>query len=127
MADELLVLRPDYYAFAPPDNLSEEELELRRQVIILVQQFCIMGKNVQVAAWMVLLRSLVDRGVLFGVQWAMSLAERDPVNKPMISAAGEILMALVDHTSMACKNGRAGRRARIRRETTLEMVCRILA
>ncbi|KAG6910155.1 hypothetical protein DXG01_012914 [Tephrocybe rancida] len=131
--------RPDHYAFAPPDNLSEEELELRREVIILVQQLCIMGKNVQVAARMALFRSLVDRGVLFGVQWAMSLPERDPVNKPMISAAGEILVALLDHDLngvrghvlkqvVAIEKERAGgRKGADKAETILEMACRILA
>ncbi|KAG6845446.1 hypothetical protein H0H87_009354 [Tephrocybe sp. NHM501043] len=131
--------RPDHYAFAPPDNLSEEEVELRREVITLVQQLCIMGKNVQLAARMALFRALVDRGVLFGVQWAMSLPEREPINKPMISAAGEILVALLDHDLngvrghvlkqvVAIEKERAGgRKGADKAETILEMACRILA
>ena len=48
---------------------------------------------------MALFRSLVDRGVLFAVQWALGLPEQDETqsNKPMISAGGEILSALLDH------------------------------
>ncbi|KAF5387750.1 hypothetical protein D9615_000680 [Tricholomella constricta] len=131
--------RPDHYAFAPPENLSEEELALRREVIVLVQQLCIMGKNVQLAARMALFRALVDRGVLFGVQWAMNLPEREAVNKPMISAGGEILVALLDHDLngvrghvlkqvVAIEKERAGgRKGADKAETILEMTCRIMA
>ncbi|KAF8076723.1 component of IIS longevity pathway SMK-1-domain-containing protein [Lyophyllum atratum] len=131
--------RPTHYAFAPPDNLSEEELAKRREVIVLVQQLCIMGKNVQLAARMALFRSLVDRGVLFGVQWAITLPERDPTNKPMISAGGEILVALLDHDLngvrghvlkqvVAIEKERAGgRKGADKAETILEMACRIMA
>ncbi|KAG6841834.1 hypothetical protein C0991_006241 [Blastosporella zonata] len=131
--------RTDHYAFAPPDNMTDDELKQRRAVIILMQQLCIMGKNVQLAARMSLFRALVDRGVLFGVQWAMNLCERDPVNKPMISAAGEILVALLDHDLngvrghvlkqvVAIDKERAGgRKGADKAETILEMACRILA
>ncbi|KNZ76043.1 hypothetical protein J132_00318 [Termitomyces sp. J132] len=131
--------RPDHYAFAPPDDLTDEEIELRREVIILVQQLCVMGKNVQLATRLALFRTLVDRGVLFGVQWAMSLSEREAVNKPMISAAGEILVALLDHDLngvrghvlkqvVAIEKERAGeRKGADKAETILEMACRIVA
>ncbi|KAG5639701.1 hypothetical protein H0H81_005884 [Sphagnurus paluster] len=132
-------IRPSHYAFAPPDNLSEDELAHRREVIVLVQQLCIMGKNVQLAARMALFRALVDRGVLFGVQWAMSLPEREAVNKPMISAGGEILGALLDHDLNGVrghvlkqvlaieKERAAGRKGAEKAETILEMACRIMA
>ncbi|GLB34125.1 putative DUF625-domain-containing protein [Lyophyllum shimeji] len=131
--------RSNHYAFAPPDNLSEEELTQRREVIVLVQQLCIMGKNVQLAARMALFRALVDRGVLFGVQWAMSLPEREAVNKPMISAGGEILVALLDHDLNGVrghvlkqvvaieKERQSGRKGADKAETILEMACRIMA
>ncbi|KAG5648782.1 hypothetical protein DXG03_000131 [Asterophora parasitica] len=134
-----IVPRPDHYAFAPPEGLSEEELALRREVIILVQQLCIMGKNVQLAARMALFRTLVDRGVLFGVQWAMSLPEREPESKPMISAGGEILVALLDHDLngvrghvlkqvVAIEKERAGgRKGAEKAETILEMTCKLMA
>ncbi|KAG6813432.1 hypothetical protein H0H92_011129 [Tricholoma furcatifolium] len=131
--------RPNHYAFAPPDDLTEEEIELRREVVIFVQQLCAMGKNVQLTARMALFRALVDRGVLFGVQWAMSLPERDPGNKPMISAAGEILGTLLDHDlngvrghvlkqQVAIEKERQGKRKGAdKAETILEMACRIVA
>ncbi|TFK43836.1 component of IIS longevity pathway SMK-1-domain-containing protein [Crucibulum laeve] len=130
---------PGTYAFAPPDDLTEAEIELRREVIILIQQLCIMGKNVQLPARMALFRTLVDRGVLFGVQWALGLPEKEPANKPMISAAGEVLAALLDHDLNGVrghvlkqvvaieKERDAGKKGADKAETILEMACRILA
>jgi protein phosphatase-4 regulatory subunit 3 len=131
--------RSGYYAFAPPDGLSAEEIALRKEVIVLVQQLCIMGKNVQLPARMALFRALVDRGVLFGVQWALNLPERDTTNKPMINAAGEILVALLDHDLNGVrghvlkqvlaieKEREAGKKGADKAETILEMACRIMA
>jgi protein phosphatase 4 regulatory subunit 3 len=127
------------YAFAPPDGLSDEEIALRKEVIILVQQLCIMGKNVQLPARMALFRALVDRGVLFGVQWALTLSENDASNKPMINAAGEILVGLLDHDLNGVrghvlkqvlaieKEREAGKKGADKAETILEMACRIMA
>lgn len=131
--------RTGCYAFAPPEGLSDEEIALRKEVIILVQQLCIMGKNVQLPARMALFRALVDRGVLFGVQWALNLPEKDATNKPMINAAGEILVALLDHDLNGVrghvlkqvlaieKEREAGKKGADKAETILEMASRIMA
>ena len=126
-------------AFSPPDELTAEDITLRREVIVLLQQLCIMGKNVQMPARMALFRTLVDRGVLFATQWALSLSEKDDANKPMISAAGEVLSALLDHDLNGVRghvlkqvNGiekerEAGKKGADKAESVLEMACRILA
>lgn len=131
--------RRSSYAFAPPENMTEEEVSLRREVILLVQQLCVMGKNVQLPARMTLFRSLVDRGVLFAVQWALGLPEKEEANRPMISAAGEILSALLDHdlngvrghvlkqVMVIEKEREAGRKGADKAETILEMVSRLMA
>lgn len=131
--------RSGAYSFAPPDDLTEAEITQRREVVLLIQQLCIMGKNVQLPARMALFRILVDRGILFAVQWAMNLPESIDANKHMISAGGEILSALLDHDLngvrghvlkqvMAIDKERAaGKRGAERAETLLEMVCRIMA
>lgn len=131
--------RRSSYAFAPPENMTDEEVGLRREVILLVQQLCVIGKNVQLPARMTLFRSLVDRGVLFAVQWALGLPEKEEANKPMISAAGEILSALLDHdlngvrghvlkqVMVIEKERDAGRKGADKAETILEMVCRLMA
>lgn len=131
--------RAGSYSFAPPDNLSEAEINQRREVVLLIQQLCIMGKNVQLPARMALFRILVDRGILFAVQWAMNLSESVEANKQMISAGGEVLSALLDHDLngvrghvlkqiMAIEKERAaGKKGADKAETLLEMVCRIMA
>lgn len=131
--------RSSLSAFSPPDELTAEDIALRREVILLLQQLCIMGKNVQMPARMALFRTLVDRGVLFATQWALSLSEKDEANKPMISAAGEVLSALLDHDLNGVRghvlkqvNGiekerEAGKKGADKAESMLEMACRILA
>ena len=127
------------YAFAPPDNLTEAEISLRRDVIVLLQQLCVMGKNVQLPARMTLFRTLVDRGVLFAVQWALNLPEKDDANKQTFAAGGEVLTALLDHDLNGVrghvlkqvlaidKEREAGKKGAGKAETILEMTCRIMA
>ena len=78
-------------------SLSAEELTRRREVVFLVQQLCMMGKNVQLPARMALFRTLVDRGIVFAVQWGLSQSEDDEEGRQMIATSGEIMMALLDH------------------------------
>jgi len=130
--------RSGAYSFAPPDNLTEAEINQRREVILLIQQLCVMGKNVQLPARMALFRILVDRGILFAVQWAMNLSESVEVNKQMISAGGEIFSALLDHDLNGVrshvlkqvlaieKERAAGKRGADKAETLLEMICKIM-
>ena len=88
--------------------------------MFLIQQLCVMGKNVQLPARMQLFRILTDCGIPFIVQWALEQEEYEntiPVGagsggtaesssakekgkgrgKEMIAAGGEILMTLLDH------------------------------
>lgn len=136
--------RSESYAFAPPEDMTPEDVNLRRQVILLLQQLCVMGKNVQLPARLALFRSLVDRGVLFAVQWAMGLPEvtegdSPSINKPTISAGGEILSALLDHDLNGVrghvlkqilaieKEREMNKQGADKAETILEMVCKIMA
>jgi protein phosphatase-4 regulatory subunit 3 len=131
--------RSGTYAFAPPEGLSEEEIVLRREVILLVQQLCVMGKNVQLPARMSLFRTLVDRGIIYAVQWALGLPEKNESSKVMVSAAGEILAALLDHdlngvrghvlrqVAAIEKEREAGKKGADKAETVLALVCRMMA
>ncbi len=112
---------------------------MRREVIFLVQQLCVMGKNVQLPARMALFRSLVDRGILFAVQWALNLPENKEVSKPVISAGGEILAALLDHDINGVRGHvlkqvvaiersvRQGRKGPTRPRQSSRMACRLMA
>ncbi|KAJ7771100.1 component of IIS longevity pathway SMK-1-domain-containing protein [Mycena maculata] len=127
------------YAFAPPDDISEADVRLRQQVIFLMQQLCAMGKGVQLPARMALFRTLVDRGVLFGVQWALTLPERDPTARTVIGAAGEVFAALLDHDAYGVRSHvvkqigaiererAAKKRGAEKAETLVELVSRIIA
>ncbi|KIK03157.1 hypothetical protein K443DRAFT_654891 [Laccaria amethystina LaAM-08-1] len=117
---------------------GEHDISLRREVILLIQQLCIMGKNVQLPARLTLFRTLVDRGILFATQWALSLSDKDQENKSMVSAGGEVLSALIDHDlngvrthvlkqEVAIEKERlAGKKGANKAETLLELVCKIV-
>ncbi|KDQ64157.1 hypothetical protein JAAARDRAFT_187524 [Jaapia argillacea MUCL 33604] len=121
------------------DHLSPEELALRREVVILIQQLCAMGKNVQLPARMALFRTLVDRGIVFAVQWALSHSDKTPEGKAMISVGGEILATLLDHDMNGVRghvlkqitaierDKDAGKKGADRAETVLGLMCRLLA
>lgn len=72
-------------------------LQRRREVIVLIQQLCVMGKGVQLPSRMQLFKMLVDRGVLHALQWALTNPEDEKVGLQTIAIAGEILMTLLDH------------------------------
>ena len=120
-----------------PNGTNDESL--RSEVILLVQQLCVMGKNVQLPARMALFRSLVDRGILFAVQWALDLADKPGDHKSVVSAGGEILAALLDHDINGVrghvlkqvialeKERNAGKKGADKAQTILEMACRVMA
>ncbi|KAJ2917508.1 hypothetical protein MD484_g2933, partial [Candolleomyces efflorescens] len=136
---ELRQYYQQHYSFAPRHDLSEADINLRREVIILLQQLCVMGKNVQLPARLALFRNLVDRGIIFAVQWAISLPDKEEASKSMISAGGEVLSTLLDHDlngvrSHVIKHVDAIERERGAKkkyaekgETLLDVMCRIMA
>lgn len=77
-----------------PVTHSDEsaDVDRKKEIILLLQQLCVMGKNVQLPARIGLFRTLVERGVLYAVQWALCRPE-----KHMVFTAGEILSVLLDH------------------------------
>ena len=80
------------------DAESRAELDTsRRSIVLMIQQLCAMGKNVQLPTRLTLFRNLIDRAILFPVQWALTQDESDELGKQAIAAAGEILSALLDH------------------------------
>ncbi|KAI6024484.1 component of IIS longevity pathway SMK-1-domain-containing protein [Pisolithus marmoratus] len=126
------------FSFDPPGPLTESDIAFRREVVLLIQQLCVMGKNVQLPARMALFRTLVDRGILFAVQWGFGLNERENTSKVVINAASEIMSALLDHDlhgvrghvfkqAMAVEREKeAGRIGADKAETLLKLMCRII-
>jgi len=129
----------DSHPLPPLEDVSESAINIRREVVFLIQQLCVMGKNVQLPARMALFRTLVDRGILFAVQWALSLPENEVLSKPMICAGGEILAALLDHdlngvrahvlkqVAAIDKEKEAGKKGADTALTILALMCRMLA
>ncbi|KAF8559134.1 DUF625-domain-containing protein [Imleria badia] len=126
------------FSFGPAGNLSESDIAFRREVVALIQQLCAMGKNVQLPARLALFRTLVDRGILFAVQWAFSLPEKEETSKSVVSAAGEIMAILLEHDlhgvrGHVCKQAAALEREKVagrlgveRAETLLKLMCRVM-
>lgn len=120
-----------------PYDPDMDEHHRRHEVILLIQQLCVMGKNVQLPARMALFRQLVDRGILFAVQWALAQPETEEQGKQMIAASGEILTALLDHDLNgvrghvlkqinAMEREKASGKKIVEKETVLALMCRIL-
>jgi protein phosphatase-4 regulatory subunit 3 len=116
-------------------SISEAELKRRREVLLLIQQLCVMGKNVQLPARMALFRTLCDRGILFSVQWGLDQPDSDPEGLQMISAAGEILTTLLDHDLNGVRNhvlkqlgpiDDKNPTRKIEHDTVLSVMCRVL-
>lgn len=72
-------------------------LKRRREVIVLIQQLCVMGKGVQLPTRMQLFKMLVDRGVLHALHWALTNPEDESSGSQTVAIAGEVLMTLLDH------------------------------
>lgn len=116
-------------------RMSEAELKRRKEVLLLIQQLCVMGKNVQLPARMALFRTLCDRGILFSVQWGLGQPDSDPEGLQMISAAGEILTTLLDHDLNGVRNhvlkqlgpiDDKNPTRKIEHDTVLSVMCRVL-
>ncbi|OBZ70243.1 hypothetical protein A0H81_09778 [Grifola frondosa] len=117
--------------------LSPEDMSRRREVVFLIQQLCAMGKNIQLPARLALFRTLVDRGILFAVQWALSQPETDEDGRQMIASSGEILTTLLDHDLNgvrghvlkqlgAMEREKANGKIIVEKETVLVLMCRVL-
>ncbi|KAL6307189.1 component of IIS longevity pathway SMK-1-domain-containing protein [Sparassis latifolia] len=120
---------------APPS--SDDEFKRRCEVVLLIQQLCAMGKNVQLPARMTLFRALVERGIVFAVQWGLDQSETEENGRQMIAASGEILTALLDHDVGGVRthvmkqltrmeHEKASGKKIVAKETVLELMCRIL-
>lgn len=84
---------------SPTDSTSPNDLaEKKKEVILLLQQLCAMGKNVQLPARVNLFRALMERGILYAVQWALCQSERS-----LVSIAGEVLAVLLDHQTVGVR------------------------
>jgi protein phosphatase-4 regulatory subunit 3 len=74
----------------PPDH-NEPLDETKRDIILLLNQLMILGKGVQLPSRLALYRNLLEKGLLFAVEWALRRAEAQ-----ILHAGAEILTMVVD-------------------------------
>jgi protein phosphatase 4 regulatory subunit 3 len=96
-AKDRMLVHADTHPEVMPNGIDEDRRRRRREVILLIQQLCIMGKNVQLPTRMALFKTLVDRGIVHSVQWALGESEGTEAGQQMIAVAGEVLITLLDH------------------------------
>ncbi|KAG9010898.1 Platinum sensitivity protein [Tulasnella sp. JGI-2019a] len=90
-------------AKAISDLPSDGTEHKKRDIIILIHQLCIMGKNVQIPARLALYRCLVDKGLLPALSWALlryahaHLDAEGGRDVQVLNAAAEILIIVSEH------------------------------
>ena len=75
-----------------PGDVNEEENKRRKDVVALLHQLMLMGKQVQLQHRQQLYRTLVERGLLFVCEWA--LKQEDPT---ILNQIAEMLSIVIDH------------------------------
>ena len=82
-----------------PDRMTRAH---RRDAVLLVQQLCVMGKNIQLPARMALFRTIVERGILHALQWGLAegMASND---QQLLSTTGEVLSTLIEHDTIGTR------------------------
>ncbi|KAG8763801.1 Platinum sensitivity protein [Ceratobasidium sp. 428] len=81
----------------PQSNISPDPDTRRRDVIRMTHQLCATAKNVQVSTRFALYRLLVDRGVLYMIQWALSVQNPDPDMLGVQHLCGDILLSVMEY------------------------------
>jgi hypothetical protein len=103
---------------APPatEGLNEDEIKRRKDVVALLHQLMLMGKQVQLQHRQQLYRTLVDRGLLFICEWA--LKQQDPT---VLNQIAEMLSIVIDHDVNAVRTHALREHAEKRRTIAEDM------
>ncbi|THH13287.1 hypothetical protein EW146_g6920, partial [Bondarzewia mesenterica] len=84
-----------------PSGVSEADaadalFQRRHEVLMLVQQLCVMGKAAQIPTRVSLFKTLVDRGLVHVVEWALAQPEATDEGRQSIAVGAEVLMTLLE-------------------------------
>ncbi|CAE6425554.1 unnamed protein product [Rhizoctonia solani] len=82
---------PDYSTISPDQDTR------RKDIIRMTHQLCATAKNVQVTTRFALYRLLVDRGVLYAIQWAFSVHNPNPDMLSVQHLCGDILLSVMEY------------------------------
>lgn len=82
----------------PEISTISPDLDTRRKDIIrMTHQLCATAKNVQVTTRFALYRLLVDRGVLYAIQWALSVQNPTADMLAVQHLCGDILLSVMEY------------------------------
>ncbi|KDN50881.1 hypothetical protein RSAG8_00508, partial [Rhizoctonia solani AG-8 WAC10335] len=84
---------PDYSTISPDQD------DRRKDIIRMTHQLCATAKNVQVTTRFALYRLLVDRGVLYAIQWAFSVHNPNPEMLAIQHLCGDVLLSVMEYDS----------------------------
>ncbi|EUC57696.1 component of IIS longevity pathway SMK-1 protein, partial [Rhizoctonia solani AG-3 Rhs1AP] len=82
---------PDYSTISPDQDTR------RKDIIRMTHQLCATAKNVQVTTRFTLYRLLVDRGVLYAIQWAFSVHNPIPEMVAIQHLCGDVLLSVMEY------------------------------
>ncbi|KAJ9106115.1 hypothetical protein QFC21_001257 [Naganishia friedmannii] len=107
---------------APIGGLDEDEVKRRKDIVALLHQLMLMGKQVQMQHRQQLYRTLVERGLLFVCEWA--LQQQDPV---ILNQIAEMLGIVIDHDVNAVRSHALREHAEKRRTIAEDMSLLLLS
>ncbi|KAJ9124080.1 hypothetical protein QFC22_000875 [Naganishia vaughanmartiniae] len=107
---------------APTEQLGEDEIKRRKDIVALLHQLMLMGKQVQMQHRQQLYRTLVERGLLFVCEWA--LQQQDPV---ILNQIAEMLGIVIDHDVNAVRSHALREHAEKRRTIAEDMSSLLLS
>lgn len=109
-------------AITPPEDLNEEENKRRKDVVALLHQLMLMGKQVQLQHRQQLYRTLVERGLLFVCEWALKQEDSTILNQ-----IAEMLSIVIDHDVNAVRTHALREHAEKRKTIAEDMMSLMLS
>ncbi|KAJ9098807.1 hypothetical protein QFC19_006284 [Naganishia cerealis] len=98
------------------EGLEEDEIKRRKDIVALLHQLMLMGKQVQMQHRQQLYRTLIERGLLFVCEWA--LQQQDPA---VLNQIAEMLGIVIDHDVNAVRSHALREHAEKRRTIVEDM------
>jgi protein phosphatase-4 regulatory subunit 3 len=107
---------------ATTGELDEVEIKRRKDIVALLHQLMLMGKQVQMQHRQQLYRTLVDRGLLFVCEWALQQQDSTILNQ-----IAEMLGIVIDHDVNAVRSHALREHAEKRRTIAEDMSSLLLS
>jgi protein phosphatase-4 regulatory subunit 3 len=109
-------------ATSAPEPLNEEDIKRRKDVVALLHQLMLMGKQVQLQHRQQLYRVLIERGLLFVCEWALKQEDSTVLNQ-----VAEMLSIVIDHDVNAVRTHALREHAEKRKTITEDMTTLLLS